>query len=324
VSWRDLLQHEDERVTLPWTGSRELRSFTRTWTIVGDLPREHGWYSFKILKGRSAVVDQHCDAQPELLDYTLVGYLVGNRIASDTDHTALPGIRTVYDPQTVARQLERVFFVEEGLDRFARARVGRIHAHGPLIFHSREMPLGPEDDVVRAYEDRAASTDAIKHVTPGLDAAFRMASWQRAEAERRRIELEHLRLEAEAKRAAEERRQGLIKQLGDGAGRRAMAKVDFETAARAALAVGGAELLDHRIVGSGRLGQRHEHVVKYRLDGQRFECVCDETMHIIDAGICLQDHRTGIKGDTFFTLESLPSVVREAEREGVLVVFRRG
>jgi hypothetical protein len=36
------------------------------------------------------------------------------------------------------------------------------------------------------------------------------------------------------------------------------------------------------------------------------------------------DHRTGEKGDTKFTLESLPGVVREAEREGVLVVFRRG
>jgi hypothetical protein len=186
-----------------------------------------------------------------------------------------------------------------------------------LIFHSREMPLGPEDDVLRAYEDRAESLDAIKYVTPGLDAAFRMASWQRVETERRRVELERLRVEEAAKRAAEERRQTLIKQLGDGAGRREMAKVDFEAAARAALAVGGAELLDWK-----HLRQRDEYVVKYRLDGRRFECVCDVNMHVIDAGICLVDHRTGVKGDTRFTLESLPAVVRQAEREGVLVVFR--
>jgi hypothetical protein len=317
MGWQDLLQHENETITLPWTGGRELRSFTRTWKIVGELPKERGWYIFKLLKGRSATVHKPVEPAPDLLDFTLVGYLVGDRIASDTDHTHPGNIRPVYDPQTAARQLERVFFIEEGLDRFARARVGRIRADGPLIFHSREMPLGPEDDVVRAYEDRAASTDTIKNVTPGLDAAFRMASWQRTEAERRRVELERLRLEADAKRAAEERRQNLIKQLGDGAGRRAMAKVDFTTAARAALAVGGAELLDWK-----HIRQRNEWVIKYRLDGRRFECVCDVNMHIIDAGICLVDHRTGIKGDTRFTLESLPAVVRQAEREGVLVVFR--
>jgi len=144
-----------------------------------------------------------------------------------------------------------------------------------------------------------------------------MALCQKLEAMHRRAELERLRIEEEAKRATEERRQGLIKQLGDGAGRREMAKVDFETAARAALIVGGAELLDWRI------GKRAEYVVKYRLDGQRFECVCDMNLQIIDAGICLVDHRTGIKGDTMFTLESLPGVVRQAEREGVLVIFRR-
>ena len=96
-----------------------------------------------------------------------------------------------------------------------------------------------------------------------------------------------------------------------------MAKVDFNEAARAALAVGGAELLDCK--GSRRA---QELTIRYRLDGRRFECVCDANLHIVDAGICLVDHRTGIKGDDRFTLESLPAVVRQAEREGVLVVFR--
>jgi hypothetical protein len=44
-------------------------------------------------------------------------------------------------------------------------------------------------------------------------------------------------------------------------------------------------------------------------------------MHIVDAGICLDDHR-GTKGDTRFTLESLPAVVGEAIRGGKLVVWR--
>jgi hypothetical protein len=39
--------------------------------------------------------------------------------------------------------------------------------------------------------------------------------------------------------------------------------------------------------------------------------------------VCLIDHATGIKGDTWYTLESLPGVIRQADRQGVLVVFRR-
>jgi len=36
----------------------------------------------------------------------------------------------------------------------------------------------------------------------------------------------------------------------------------------------------------------------------------------------LTDHDTDERGDTYFTLESLPAVVREAEQRGKLVVFR--
>jgi hypothetical protein len=314
MGWRDLLQTENETIILPWTGGRELRSLSRTWTIVGKLPGEHGWYTFKLLKARTATVEAAADADG-LAGATCrrfwYGYLVGDRFATED-----PSLGGVIQP-TEARCLPRVHLIDDGLDRFARVSVGEIYVDGPLIFRSQEMPLGPEQDVLHAYEDRAASVATIKGVTPALDGAFRMASWQRTEAERRRAELERLRAEEEAKRVAEARRQELIRQLGDGAGRREMAKVDFEAAARAALAVGGAELLDWK-----RAGRRDEMTVKYRLDGRRFECVCDGELRIVDAGICLVDHRTGIKGDTRFTLESLPAVVREAARDGVLVVFR--
>ena len=95
-----------------------------------------------------------------------------------------------------------------------------------------------------------------------------------------------------------------------------MAKVDFPQAARAALQVAGAEFLDAKSI------RRNEWAVKYRLDGGRYECTCDEKLGIIDAGICLTDHDTGEKGDTYFTLESLPAVLRQAARERRLVVHR--
>jgi NAD(P)H-dependent flavin oxidoreductase YrpB (nitropropane dioxygenase family) len=89
-------------------------------------------------------------------------------------------------------------------------------------------------------------------------------------------------------------------------------------AARAALALAGAEYLDHRAS-----TQAAEVVVRFRLAGRRFECVCErQTLRIIDAGVCLTDERTGEKGDSRFTLESLPGVIQEAERSGRLVVFR--
>jgi hypothetical protein len=145
-----------------------------------------------------------------------------------------------------------------------------------------------------------------------------METWRRDEAERRRVALEQARREEAERRAREERRRELAERLGDGAGRRAMVPLDFAEAARAALAVGGAEYLDHR-----PSAQRGEVVVRFRVQKQRFECTCDEaTLRIIDAGICLVDHETGERGDTYFTLESLPAVILEARRGGQLVVFR--
>lgn len=313
MTWRDLLHTVDERITLPWIGGRELRSFARRWKIIGELPREHGWYVFKLLMGRDATMDEGpvplAEAQLGQVHY---GYLVGDHFVTEQFLDAI-----TIDPVAIAKRLHRVHLINDDVGRFARISVGSVTVDGPVFFRQVEIPLGPEDDVTRAYEDRAATVRDIKGVTPALEAAFFMASWQRAETERRRAELERKRAEEEARLAAEARRQELIKQLGDGAGRRALAKVDFETAARAALAVGGAELLDHK-----RVRGHDEYVVKFRLDRRRFECVCDGNLHIIDAGICLINHATGEKGDGKFTLESLPSVIREAEREGKLVIFR--
>lgn len=99
--------------------------------------------------------------------------------------------------------------------------------------------------------------------------------------------------------------------------RKTLAIVDFEQAARAALAITGAVYLDHR-----NSPRRNEKVVRFRFMNRRFECVCDQNMRIIDAGICLTSHDTGEKGDDRFSLESLPSVIREAIEDDVLVVFR--
>ena len=172
--------------------------------------------------------------------------------------------------------------------------------------------------MLSAFLDGAGDVDHIPNVAPALDAVFRIERWRQAEAERQRREAEELRQrEAERERRRELRRK-VAERLGDGATRRAAAKVDFTEAARAALAVGGAELLDAR-----RAYHASEMIVRFRYDGRRFECTCDkDTLRIIDSGICLIDHGTGVKGDQRFTLESLPGVIAQARREGALVVFR--
>lgn len=310
MGWKDLLQ-KSETLDAPWTGGRILRRGPRSWTIEGKLPGEHGWWTFA-LNGRKASVSAPAEGPNfELLLAPTVGYLVGDRLVPDE-------ARVDPDPAKIVQHSERVWLIEPGLDRFVRVSAGRTHEDGPLVYKCQEMPFGPESDVLQAYLDERLSVDDIQGVAPALDAAFRMEVWQRAEAERRRREAERRRREEEERRAQEEKRQKLIEQLGDGAGRREMARVDFAEAARAALAVGGAIFLDHR-----RAVRRNEMVVRFRMDRERFECTCDaNTMQIIDAGICLTDHDTDERGDTYFTLESLPAVIREAQRLGKLVVFR--
>ena len=315
MGWRDLLQSENDSVILPWTGGRSLCLNGQVWNIENRLPIEHGWYSFTI-SGRKATRYEisKTGANTDILGNIVTGYLVGDRLVPDNS-------RVDPDPKTIAANSESVFLLEDGLDRFVRISAGRTCDDGPLIFKQQEMPLGPEDEVMEIFLDNPTDfyqCRGIKGVVPALDAAFRMEVWQRIEAERRRQELERLRREEEERRAREERRQALIANLGNAETRRELAQIDFGEAARAALAVGGAHYLDHR-----RAPRRGEMVVRFRLEQRRFECVCDErTLRIIDSGICLTDHHTGEKGDTFFTLESLPSVIREAIRDRLLVVYR--
>lgn len=331
MGWRDLLRKEGEATTvaLPWLGGRSLRSGVRRWAIGGALPAEHGWHAFRV-GGRDATWSGPADAEQiervcstasrsseprggtgVVLREVVRGYLVGDRLVRDD-------ARVPVDPAGLLAASERVHLVEAGLDRFTRIAAGRAYPGGELVYVGPELPLGPEAEVLAAYQEKAASLDGIRGVAPALDAAFRMESWQREATERRRLALARRRADEEEARRLEGLRRAIAGRFGDGAGRRAMARVDFAEAARAALAVGGAEYLDDRPART-----RGERVVWFRLDRRRFECCCEEeTLRIVDAGICLTDHDTHERGDDRFTLESLPSVIREAEREGKLVVLR--
>lgn len=310
MSWKDLLQTTEEIVRLPWLGGRSVRTWDRAFTLDGPLPDEFGWYSFRV-SGRTLRVVRSVDPWAPVLRWSAVGYLVGDRLVPDD-------VRVETDPAKLIACAERVHLIEPGLGRFVRVSVGRTHEGGSLVYQSQEMPLGPEESVLQAFFDQKTSVDGVPGVVPALDVAFRFENWQRAEAERRRREEQARRQREEQEQLRQERLLEARERMGTGRGRREMALVDFAEAARAALAVGGAEYLDHR-----SHFNRGEMVVQFRLDRRRYECTCDaRTLRIIDAGICLNDHETGEKGDDRFTLESFPSVILEAVREDKLVVWR--
>lgn len=319
IDWQAYVQPTNAFVTLPWAGGRVLQSADRRWSIDGPLPPHVGWHTFK-LAHRSVVFAHTAEPQLQLLRDVVTGYLVGDRVVPHG--TIVP--TTIADLPACSR---RVHAIEPGLDRFVVVTAGAVAPGAPLFYIERAFGGPADDDVLAAFLDRRLDVNHIKHVSPALEAAFRLETWHREDTERRRAEAEAAaaaRVAAEqaaalAAAVAAQRQalhQAMLAQMGSSVGRREVAAADFQAAARSALRVGDAELIDVRQAPMSR-----ERIVRYRLDGGRYECVCDLNLRIVDAGVCLTDH-DGTKGDTWLTLESLPSVIREAVRLDKLVVFR--
>jgi len=317
VAWEDLLADNLDLRVLPWTGGRKVADLGRAWKIRGALPPEHGWYEFEVSGGQRATL--RGPGEPDLDRFEqghplTRGYLVGNRLIPDD-------ARVDPDPARLVQQTVPVFLVEPGLERFTRALTARAGT-GALVFLRQEFPEGPEVEVQEAYQDRMDSVAHVADVTPALDLAFRWITHQRwlGEERVRQQELRRQQRHEEEQRAREEAELELqiLQAQGNGLGRRQLAVRDFEAAARAALAISGAELLDCR-----DSYNRGEMVVQYRFRQHRLECVVDRyTLRVSDAGVCLEDHETGEKGDNYLTLESLPPVVGQAIDENRLVVWR--
>lgn len=310
MNWKDYLSLEEEKI-LPWTGGKNLFLGPMKWTIKGMNPPEHGWYRFLVDNARTARITRCAESNQDCLSYQiLTGYLVGDRLISDS-------IQSFDNPTKIVFSSRKINLIPSGLERFSRIVAGSTHEGGVSIFKEESFPLGPESEVLNAFLNQAKSVDHIKGVTPSLDAAFKFETYQRQKVQERRIELERLRQVEEEKRLLEEKRQQAVQSIGTSVGRRQTAIYDFESAAKAALSVGGAEYLDH-----SKSYRSNEYVVKFKLQGRKFECVCDLNLKILDSGICLTDEETGDKFDHLFTLESLPSVIIEAINDDKLVVFR--
>ena len=305
MGWQSLVRDGELTDVFPWLGGRKIYSKERAWRVVGDLPREFGWYRFELAAGRSAKLLEPCDPDPLYIEgrTTVRGYVVGDRFIPER-------ARVHPDPTKLIEQTVPIYLVDPAVERFTPI-LATVDEANRWIYIRPLFPMKADNDAQWAFVERKESLDHIKDVNHALDLAFRFAYRQRQLLEERREALRKQR-EEEARKAE------VLRKVGSGQGRRTLAQEDLEAAVKAALMVGGAEFLDVR-PGYGR----NEIVIQYRFENRRLECVCDKrTFQIIDSGICLEDHLTREKGDTYFTLESLPGVVREAIRGGKLVVYR--
>lgn len=301
------------RRVLPWLGGRSVVAQDGCrFRLEGAFPPERGWWQMKIT-GRCAVVEGPADPVELRGEPRKVILVHGRMVLPDFVFSVARGNVTLGQ---MLEQCPEVMFLPKELAEVHVLPVKVVHwgarISGVYLYLEPDLFARDVSDIVNAYEDRAVtvrtpgSTPHDRAVLHALN-LLRTAQEARAEAERQR-----LAEEARAAEVAEAMRQG-----GTAEGRRALALVDMAAAAQRALQLSGAELLDaHPEHGTGAW------IVRWRWQGLRLECTVDTQLRILDAGICLTDHDTGYSSDRELTLESLPSVVAEAERRGVLHRWR--
>jgi hypothetical protein len=327
VDYRKFLGKVESEV-LPYFGGASVDAASRRLRV--STPPAPGWWRFDV-QGRTATARE--PAEPEGLDgLPLVrGHLWGSRLVREG---------AVAEPVKL--------LPEEEPPRFSPVRARRWH-DGTLVFEGLDFE-GEAEGTARLMLEEGRALAEVKAVPASLRAAFGYAVLEgasralgirfspvevrgqvlsvseagrpAAEARLRALATEretHVRavearlraVEVQRQRAEEEvRLQAELARLRSAPRhleRQAQGAVRVERALEAA----GARLLDTRRLGSERLE------VTFGFMGERFISIVEaSTLQVVDAGICLAG------SDREVTLESLPSVIREAIEDDVLVITR--
>lgn len=215
----------------------------------------------------------------------------------------------------------------EELAPFAIVRARRWHS-GDLVFESQDFD-GEVEEAARLKLERLESIAELKAIPSSLRIAFGTALGL-AVARREGIVVSHREIAPHAPRLAEgggeiarelvtniERQRVLeadrIRERVAVQQRASREATTANAAARAeqALDAARARMLSSRNLGDGNLE------VTWEFMDERFISVVDAlSLHVYDSGVCLAGE------DELVTLESLPSVIREAIETGVLVITR--
>ncbi len=306
-----------ESAVLPYFGGASVDAPSRRLRV--STPPAPGWWRFDV-QGRTATARE--PAGPEGLDgLPLVrGHLWGTRLVREG---------------AVAEPVQ--LLPEEEPPRFSPVRARRWH-DGSLVFEEVEFE-GEAEGTARLMLEEGRTLAEVKAVPASLRAAFGYAVLEgasralgirfspvevrgqvlsvseggrpAAEARLRALATEreaHVReLDARQRAQALEAELARLRSTPRHLERQAQGVVRVERALEAT----GARLLDTRRLGSERLE------VTFGFMGERFISIVDaSTLQVVDAGICLAG------ADREVTLESLPSVIREAIEDDVLVITR--
>ncbi len=324
MSYRKFLARE-EVLVLPYLGGAHVEAANKRVTLTAP-PDTPGWYEVA-LNRNTGTVRRRVDA-PDLSALPKVrGHLHGARLVREG---------------AVAEPLHLLPADEPPMFSICVAR--RWH-QGALLFDSLDFDTAAEESARRAFEERAG-LENVSGVSATLRAAYGYALAQvasrtsgiafapaevrpaiadiaqgglvRAEAELRRLaaereqsrremaELERRRQQQRAREELEAQREARVEFAR-------LRAADAETRAHDALHAAGAELRAFRQLDGGRIE------VIFNFMGERFISVADAaTLQVHDSGICLGHPPS----DREVTLESLPSVIREAIDTDALVILR--
>lgn len=337
VDYRKFLGKQ-ETLVLPWLGGAFVEAEGRRLTLT-KRPGSPGWYRFEV-KGRDATPGDAVDA-PELGKRPRVrGWLWKERLVADGAKAEPVALMPAEEPPlfspVTARRWHSGELLFEGLEFESEAEgaAREALATGEGLASVKGVPAGLRAAFGYALLDAASRRSGVRFVASEVrprvaevaqgggataDAVLQALEAERALARREWLELERRRLEAmvreevaaerEARRRELERREAELAQvLQQRRGRGGPADL-----AEAALAQAGAVLETAR-----RLDAEQLEVV-FRFMGERFvSIVRADTLQVVDSGICLGHPPR----DELLTLDSLPSVIKEAIDDGVLVILR--
>lgn len=323
VDYKKFLREKAETLTGLYLGGLVVFAGPRTLRLKTLPGREPGWYTVTA-NGRNGELGDACDAG----DLSALPKETGPFVAG---YVALSGGR--FEPVELLGASEP--------EVFSPVRARR-HSSGALILEETLFEGDAEGEVRAALEEGRGIPDT-KGVSAALRSAFAFALARAAAREQSvpvsaaeirgavlriasggsavaasvvadiaRARAARVLAAAEGARLEEVRRAAArVREAGARAAARG-ASVDPVERADRALTAAGARLVTARRLQGGQLE------VGFVFMGERFVSVVDaETLHVFDAGICLAG------ADEDVTLESLPSVIREAIEDDVLVITRR-
>jgi hypothetical protein len=324
VDYRKFLERAEELVA-PWLGGRTIDAPGRRLRLT-QAPAAPGWYRFE-LKGRLAAPRGRAEA-PDLSALPRVrGVLWRDRLVVD-------GART---------ELLRLM-PEEEPPRLSPVSARRWHG-GALLFDGVDFESEAEG-AVREALGQGSSLTGIKGVPAPLRAAYAFALGEQV-ARKRGITVTAAELRGHVAHIAATGEAGANEALDALVAERALAERELkELHQRLAAAQLRAEFEAQREA-RARDRQRHQETVEVRafqaLDkagaepescrnlagnqaevvfsylSERFICIVDvDTLQVVDSGICLGHP----PADRLLTLESLPSVIKEAIDTNALVILR--